>query len=348
MADIQHSAITGSDAVHPSDFYQSADPGAVGADKSWKDTTTSPPIQKRRNSGDTGWDTVLDPSLYQTKSLLTTLGDLPYATASSTWARLAGNITTTKKFLRQTGSGAVSAAPAWDTLVAGDIPSLDAAKITTGTFGTTQIPSLDASKITSGRVSTALLGAAAEAYYAAHVSGGGGLDIWYLLGSNSNNAITSGAVTANTLYGIPFIAPTRGATLDRLGFNVVTLLAGNARVGLYSATSDTNLYPNALVVDGGGISTGSGGVKSATISQVLTPGALYWAVYLGDAAPSVRTHQGGTATNILGFDSSLPNGGTRGISVAQAYGALPATFPVGAALVITGTTFPAVFGRYSA
>lgn len=55
-----------------------------------------------------------------------TLGDTLYASGSNTLAKLAGNITTTKKFLRQTGTGSVSAAPAWDTLVSGDIPNLGA------------------------------------------------------------------------------------------------------------------------------------------------------------------------------------------------------------------------------
>lgn len=54
----------------------------------------------------------------------TTLGDVIYHDGTDN-VRLAGNITTTKKFLRQTGNGVVSAAPAWDTLVAGDIPTLD-------------------------------------------------------------------------------------------------------------------------------------------------------------------------------------------------------------------------------
>ena len=52
-----------------------------------------------------------------------TLGDLLYSSATNTLSKLAGNTTTTKKFLRQTGNGSVSAAPAWDTLVAGDLPS---------------------------------------------------------------------------------------------------------------------------------------------------------------------------------------------------------------------------------
>jgi hypothetical protein len=52
-----------------------------------------------------------------------TLGDLLYCSATDTLAKLAGNITTTRKFLRQTGTGSVSAAPAWDTVLAGDLPT---------------------------------------------------------------------------------------------------------------------------------------------------------------------------------------------------------------------------------
>lgn len=52
------------------------------------------------------------------------LGDILYANATPAHQALAGNTTATRKFLRQTGTGAVSAAPVWDTLVAGDIPAL--------------------------------------------------------------------------------------------------------------------------------------------------------------------------------------------------------------------------------
>ena len=51
------------------------------------------------------------------------LGDVLYASAANTLSKLAGNTTGTKKFLRQTGTGSVSAAPAWDTLVSGDLPT---------------------------------------------------------------------------------------------------------------------------------------------------------------------------------------------------------------------------------
>jgi hypothetical protein len=45
-------------------------------------------------------------------------GDLLYASAADTLAKLAGNTSSTKKVLTQTGTGSVSGAPTWDTLSA--------------------------------------------------------------------------------------------------------------------------------------------------------------------------------------------------------------------------------------
>ena len=63
-----------------------------------------------------------------------TLGDTLYSSASNTLAKLTGNTTATKKFLAQTGTGAVSAAPVWDTIAAGDVPTLN--QSTTGSAAT--------------------------------------------------------------------------------------------------------------------------------------------------------------------------------------------------------------------
>ncbi|MEW6095744.1 MAG: hypothetical protein AB1567_04350, partial [bacterium] len=51
------------------------------------------------------------------------LGDLIIGNATPKWERLAGNITTTRKFLSQTGTGIISAIPVWNALVDGDIPT---------------------------------------------------------------------------------------------------------------------------------------------------------------------------------------------------------------------------------
>lgn len=63
----------------------------------------------------------LDETLGGTGLTSYTLGDLLYASASNTLSKLAGNTSTTGMYLKQTGTGAASAAPVWDTLTAADV-----------------------------------------------------------------------------------------------------------------------------------------------------------------------------------------------------------------------------------
>jgi hypothetical protein len=58
---------------------------------------------------------------YISSTLMTALGDIIYGGASGAATKLLGNTTTTKKFLRQTGDGTNSAAPAWDTVTKTDV-----------------------------------------------------------------------------------------------------------------------------------------------------------------------------------------------------------------------------------
>lgn len=53
-----------------------------------------------------------------------TVGDVLYSGVTDTLSKLAGNTTTTKKFLTQTGTGSASAAPAWNTVDLADISGL--------------------------------------------------------------------------------------------------------------------------------------------------------------------------------------------------------------------------------
>jgi len=52
---------------------------------------------------------------------MTTLGDIIYGGASGSAVRLAGNTSTAKKFLIQTGNGTISAAPSWGTISGSDV-----------------------------------------------------------------------------------------------------------------------------------------------------------------------------------------------------------------------------------
>lgn len=62
---------------------------------------------------------------------MTTLGDIIYENATPTAARLAGNTTTTNKFLTQVGNGSISSAPGWNTIQSADVSPV--ARVLTGT-----------------------------------------------------------------------------------------------------------------------------------------------------------------------------------------------------------------------
>jgi len=74
--------------------------------------------------GGTGQTTAT--AAFNALSPMTTLGDLIYEDSTPSGVRLAGNTTSTRMFLRQTGTGSVSAAPAWDTLLDADLPLTNA------------------------------------------------------------------------------------------------------------------------------------------------------------------------------------------------------------------------------
>jgi hypothetical protein len=89
------------------------------------------------------------------------LGDLLYASATNTLAKLTGNTTTTKKFLSQTGTGSVSAAPAWAALAGSDLPASGVTAATYGSATKSAVIVVDA----TGRITSAS---------EATISGGGG------------------------------------------------------------------------------------------------------------------------------------------------------------------------------
>jgi len=172
-------------------------------------------------------------------------------------------------------------------------------------------------------------------------------ELWYPAGLpvyGSWGSLGSSLVTLGRLYGMPFSRP-RGRVIDRIGFRVTTAAGagGVARCGIYQATSATNIYPSALVLDSGELVTTSTGVKSASVNQNLDPDVLYWfALLFGVAAPQVSEVDSGL--RVLGLSSALVTP-AQSLFVAQAYGALPATFPAGATLE-AGTDF-IVAARFS-
>lgn len=182
------------------------------------------------------------------------------------------------------------------------------------------------------------------------------IECWYGAATTqaSMNTVTlSVAATTSTIYAVPFVED-RGGTLDRIALNVnIAEPSTVVRMGIYSATSSTDLYPDALVVDAGEIDSTSTGTKTLTISTNLTKGTLYYLVCIADnttgtaTGPTIRGHSAATMPNILGTSSAFTASANTSFSLAgQTYGALPATFPAGASLS-TGVC-PAMIVRYSA
>lgn len=149
----------------------------------------------------------------------------------------------------------------------------------------------------------------------------------------SGASATTGAVTADILYAIPFIVPDTH-TYDRIAVECTTQDAvepNDARLGIY--TDSGAGAPDALVLDAGEIDLTGTGAKEITISQQLTPG-WYWLAFVTESGVGIfRCYSGAAVQPWLG--SSDPDGQTSGYSfwsVAFTYAALPNPFTVGGAL----------------
>lgn len=98
----------------------------------------------------------LDPTLGGTGLSSVSLGDTLYGAGGNLWALLTGQTTATKKFLTQTGTGAVSAAPSWGTISASDIGTgaaltkVDGTNVTLTLGGSPTTALLAATSITVG------------------------------------------------------------------------------------------------------------------------------------------------------------------------------------------------------
>jgi len=138
--------------------------------------------------------------------------------------------------------------------------------------------------------------------------------------------ISAVAMGANKLITMP-LPVARAMTLDRIG---VKFQAGggagtHARLGIYNDGSD--IYPGTLLLDAGLVDSSAAAIVAITISQSLTKG-LYHIAIISDGTPALYRAQYFIG---MGGYASAGNYWGCGWEVAQAYGALPATFHAGAA-----------------
>lgn len=172
-----------------------------------------------------------------------------------------------------------------------------------------------------------------------------GLTNFFVAGAAVTPGFTTRTNVANQLVAIPFVAPTRGGSLDRIAVEVTTgVAATNVRMGVYLNAADDNLYPGSLLADSGLLPTTAASVQVGTIGVTLTPGALYWAVLNSSSAATVlRGMTAASCSDILGMQSAagVVNGNV-GIAVTLAFAAMPATFTAGGVYITSAAAVPLI------
>lgn len=260
---------------------------------------------------------------YQTSTVdnpMTTLGDTIYENASLVPARLAGNITSTKKYLSQTGTGSVSAVPAWAQVAAADLSNgvTGSGSVVLATSPTLVTPVLGTP---SSGVATNLTGTAAG------LTAGAATILATTRAIYGNNFDGSAALTQ-------IIASTYGGTGN-----------GFAKLNGPASSEKTFTLPNAsatVLTDNAAVTVAQGGTGAATLTGILKGNgtSAFTAVtapsgaLVGDTDTQTLTNKRITPRVVSMSDATsfTPTGDTADINTqvnTQAAGTLTANSPSG-------------------
>lgn len=266
------------------------------------------------------------------------LGDTIYASAANTLSKLAGNITSAKQYLSQTGTGAVSAAPVWATISGGDITGAaltktDDTNVTLTLGGTPATALLRAASLTLGwtgtlsgtRGGTGVNNGSNTATFA------GNLNFANSFTTSGNFAVTqtyTGVTnvtfpTSGTLATTAQI-PTGAALTKTDDTNVTLTLGGSPTTALVNAASLTLGWTGQLGLTRGGtaasLTASNGGIVystasalailagTATAGQMLQSGATAapaWSTTTYPATNAINTIMYASSANVLGSISAV-------------------------------------------
>jgi len=212
------------------------------------------------------------------------LGDIPYSNVTPNWTKLAGNITTTKKFLSQTGTGSVSAVPSWETLAVGDLP---AHQLDSATYHTV-------SGLTAGHFLKAT--GATTFGFAAH-----GLTYSDVGAAASSHAHAASEITSGTL-----LHERGGLEAD------VSAYSGLVKISAGTTSAVTDSSSNWNTAYGWGDHSLAGyltsvtahDLLSATHGDTLASGVSRGSLIYGNSTPAWAELAVGVANRILGSDGT--------------------------------------------
>ena len=275
-----------------------------------------------------GWAGLLAPGRGGTGLGTYVLGDILYASAANVLSALAGNTVAARRFLRQTGTGAASAAPVWDTITTADITGLDTTYVPLTRTLTINGSAQDLSTNRTWTITTT------GTVNRITVTGGAGLtptiDIAATYAGQAS-IVTVGTITAGTWNG-SVIGPTFGGTgiatyttgdiLYASATNVLSKLSGNITTGkLFLSQTGTGVVSAAPVWSAmaGSDITGAALTKTDDTNVTLTLGG----------SPATALLRAASIT--VGWIGTLPvtRGGTGLAAIAQGdiiYGSAPNTF----------------------
>lgn len=286
---------------------------------------------------------------FNTLSPMTTLGDTIYGAASGAGTRLPGNTTTARQFLRQTGTGSVSAAPAWDTLVNADIPSALSGKTYNGLTATALATGFSIAGGTTSKVLTVPLDATISGTntgdqtitLTGDATGSGTSAVAVTLGTVNSNVGSFGSgtlVSTFTVDGKGRITAAGNATSTPVFANITSKPTSAAGYGI----------TNGAAIDTWGTKTPPvGAVVGTSDAQALT-GKTVNGLNITTTTGTLAIANGKTLTasnslTFAGADSSTLNigaGGTLGTAAFTAASAyeVPLTFTTGLTRTVNTVT----------
>ena len=247
-------------------------------------------------------------------SPITTLGDIIYGSATNTSSRLAGNTTSTKNFLVQTGTGTVSAAPSWGTIAAADVPTLN--QNTTGSAGSVA----NTLTIGTGLSGTSYNGSAAVTIAnsgVTSIAAGTGISVSASTGAVTiTNSVTNPIPTGTVMLFYQSAAPTgwtqvTTAGLDDSALRIVTSTGGTTGGTTAFSTVFTNQTPSGTVSTTNTATTATMVSYTPAGSISVTVGAGTLAVGAGTfavAATTLATSQIPSHQHLGGASFQFANG----------------------------------------